>query len=95
MNVDNLYLIDTDIIIYWLNNKSSILNDKIEAVEDGIALSSITMAEFYYGAYNSSKPTQNIQLIHDLGTELEIIPFDRKAAVQFGKIKVTLNSCQR
>jgi tRNA(fMet)-specific endonuclease VapC len=90
MNADNFYLIDTDIIFYWLNNKSIILNSKIEAVEDRIVLSSITMAELYYGAYNSSKPSQNIQLIHDLGNELEIIPFDHKAAERFGRIKITL-----
>ncbi len=48
------------------------------------------MAELYYGAHNSSKPTQNIQLIHDLGNELEIIPFDHKAAERFGHIKITL-----
>jgi len=46
------FLVDTDIIIYWLNNKYPQINQKIIDVgDDKIFISSITVAELFYGAY--------------------------------------------
>jgi len=85
------FLVDTDIIIYWLNNKYPQINQKIIAVgDDKIFISSITVAELFYGAYNSSNPEKNLKLINDLILEINVINFDPKAGEQFGNIKAGL-----
>jgi len=58
--------------------------------ESQIFLSSVTVAELYFGAYNSSKPDENCELLDELTSELKIISFDGKAGVIFGKVKADL-----
>ena len=54
------YLLDTDIMIYWLNNRYPSIQKKIEQVSDAaIFTSTITIAELYFGAYHSSQVEQN------------------------------------
>lgn len=51
MNTGTFYLIDTDILIYWLKNKFHSISKKfIEIEDDRIFISSISVAELYYGA---------------------------------------------
>ncbi len=93
MNAETCYLIDTVIIIYWLKNKFSSVNEKfIEIDESCIFISSITVAELYYGAYNSSKIEENCELVKELVSEANVVDFDNKAGEFFGKIKAILKS---
>ena len=85
------FLIDTDIIIYWLKGKYSQINEKIDTIDSSsVFVSSITVAELYFGAYNSSKLIENLKLINEFLSEINIINFDSKSAEQFGKIKSEL-----
>jgi len=93
MKIDTPYLIDTDIIIYWLKNKFQSINDKfIEIEEHRLFISSITVAELYYGAYNSSKVKENSQLVKELSSEINVVNFDHQAGKHFGKIKAHLKA---
>jgi len=93
MNNDTFFLIDTDIIIYWLKNKFQSINEKFIEIEDHrIFISSITVAELYYGVYNSSKIEENCKLVKDLVSEINVVDFDSKAGELFGKIKANLKS---
>jgi len=88
MKIDTDYLIDTDIIIYWLKNKFQSINDKFMEIEEHrLFISSITVAELYYGAYNSSKVKENSQLVKELSSEINVVNFDSQAGKHFGKIK--------
>jgi len=87
------YLLDTDIVIYWLKNKFPKIDRKINEIsDDNIFISSITVAELYFGAYNSSKKEENISLINDLLAEINVIDFDENAGKCFGEIKSDLKS---
>ncbi len=91
MSQEDKFLVDTDIIIYWLNNKYPQIDQQISVVgDDKIFLSSITVAELYYGAYNSSKPEKNLKLVNELILDINVINFDPKAGEQFGNIKAGL-----
>lgn len=91
--MSNNYLIDTDIIIYWLNDTYSQINKKIEKIEDDcIFISAITVAELYYGAYNSLRIRNNLNLINELISEINILNFNKKSGKQFGEIKAYLKS---
>jgi tRNA(fMet)-specific endonuclease VapC len=50
----------------------------------------LTVAELYYGAYNSSRVSENLKLIEELTSSIEILPFDDKCTNFFGKIKSQL-----
>jgi len=85
------YLLDTDIMIYWLNNKYPGIQKKIKETPDHqIFVSSITIAELYFGAYNSSKIDENCQLLEELVPELNILWFDEDCGKIFGEIKTEL-----
>jgi len=87
------YLLDTDIIIYWLKNKFPNIDRKINQVgEDSVFISAITVAELYFGAYNSGRKKENIALIDDLLDEINIIAFDENIGKYFGAIKAELKS---
>ncbi|MCH8292089.1 PIN domain-containing protein [Candidatus Poribacteria bacterium] len=91
MSTKTGYLIDTDIIIYWLAKKYPQIHQKMTQIDESqIFLSSVTVAELYFGAYNSSKPDENCELLDELTSELKIISFDGKAGVIFGKVKADL-----
>ncbi|MCK5148674.1 PIN domain-containing protein [bacterium] len=88
--IDN-YLIDTDIIIYWLNGSFPLINDKIDSIEDNcIFISSITVAELYFGAHNSSKIEDNLILVNELVSEINIVNFTVESGKQFGIIKADI-----
>jgi len=85
------YLLDTDIVIYWLKDKFPQINKKILSIsEDRIFISSISVAELYFGAYNSTRKEENKQLIDDLLEKMNILNFDNNAANCFGEIKSSL-----
>ncbi|MGD2087947.1 MAG: PIN domain-containing protein [Candidatus Aminicenantes bacterium] len=87
------YLLDTDIVIYWLKNKYPKINKKIKKIDDErIFISSISVAELYFGAFNSAKQEENKRLIDELLEKINVIHFDESAAECFGEIKYLLKS---
>lgn len=54
------YLLDTDICIYWLKNRQQVRERVREIGWDQITICVITAAELYYGAYNSSRVSENL-----------------------------------
>lgn len=85
------YLLDTDIVIYWLKGDYPRINHKIKTIEtEYVSISTITAAELYFGAYNSSQREENISLIDELVPEIQLVAFDEKAGKVFGEIKAEL-----
>ena len=84
-------LLDTNICIYILKNKPLEVLDKFKKFDIGeLKLTSITVAELYFGAYNSSYLEKNISVIDRFLIPFEILNFDEKAAMEYGKIKAKL-----
>ena len=84
-------LLDTNICIYILKNKPVEVLEKFKKFDIGeLKLTSITVAELYFGAYNSSYLERNISVIERFLIPFEIVNFDEKAAMEYGKIKVKL-----
>ncbi len=85
------YLLDTDIIIYWLNDTYPNIRNKINTIANNeISISSITVAELYFGAYYSSQVGKNIDLLNELISELTILSLDAECGKIFGRIKADL-----
>ena len=84
-------LLDTNICIYFLKNKPVKVLENFKKFNIGeLKLSSITVAELYFGAYNSSYIEKNISVIERFLIPFEIVNFDEKAAIEYGKVKAKL-----
>lgn len=81
------FMIDTNICIYAMKNKPEIVQQKfIENSQAGLCISTITMAELMYGIYKSVNKEKNFDALFSFLIEVEILPFDEKAAAEYGKI---------
>jgi len=84
------YMLDTNICIYVIKNKPDYIRQKFNDNKDGLCISSVTLAELYYGAEKSAKTAQNIQIIESFVARLTILNFDDKAAWHYGEIRAEL-----
>ncbi len=53
----------------------------------GIAISTISLAELYAGAYKRSPPTRILSLISALLRDLTVLDFDAACAEEFGRLR--------
>ncbi|WP_035587317.1 type II toxin-antitoxin system tRNA(fMet)-specific endonuclease VapC [Hippea jasoniae] len=86
-----MFLLDTNICIYIIKKKPVEVFNKLKALSIGDAkISSITVAELYFGAYNSQFIEKNLKIVESFLIPFDIIGFDEKCAVGYGKIKSIL-----
>ena len=86
-----MYLLDTNICIYIIKKKPIEVFEKFTKLEIGtLKISSITIAELYFGAYNSQNIKKNIEVVKNFLLPFEVIDFDNKASIEYAKIKADL-----
>lgn len=84
------YLLDTDICIYWLKRSQPILERVKTAGQNEIAVSAITVAELYFGAYNSARVTENLERAARFLEQISILPLTDSVLRKFGQVKSDL-----
>ena len=85
------YLLDTNICIYLIKQKSSIILEKIKNAQPlGVGISSITLSELEYGVQKSTLIDRNALNLLQFLTLFNVVPFDESAARIYGKIRATL-----
>lgn len=86
-----MYFLDTNICTFILNGKFSKLNERyLESDKRQIKIPAVVLFELFYGAEKSQKRERNIANIQIFTSELEIVPFDTKAAEIASKIRSDL-----
>ncbi|HZS37252.1 MAG TPA: PIN domain-containing protein [Polyangia bacterium] len=86
--MNHLYLLDTDIIIFLLRGTHPAIADRVRLVGDRrIAAAAITFADLYYGAWCSTRVDEGLRAVDQFRRRVRMIPFDRRAAVLFGRLK--------
>jgi tRNA(fMet)-specific endonuclease VapC len=89
--METRYLLDTDTVIFWLKERYPQINRKIETLEpDCLFISTVTVAELYFGAYNSSRIGENVGLIDELVSEIQVASLGLEAGKLFGRKKADL-----
>jgi len=83
------YLIDTNILIYWMKNGSDNLQKSLSN-ENDIAVSSITVAELIYGAKKSLYVEKNMLAVIKVLSYLNIVDFTKDDAFEYGDIRAHL-----
>ncbi|MGE0084500.1 MAG: PIN domain-containing protein [Desulfococcaceae bacterium] len=84
------YLLDTDVIIYWIKGIEAIEEKVMTEGLGNIRFSIVSKAELWFGAYNSIHIEKNMKNIEKLCTLISVLPFCDLAAEKFGKIKAGL-----
>jgi tRNA(fMet)-specific endonuclease VapC len=88
--VSAAYLLDTDTIIELLRRSARPDRRRFAAARGRLAASSISLAELEYGSLRSFDPAASHQAVDSLLTTLQLLPFDRAAAEQAGRVRAEL-----
>lgn len=85
------YMVDTNICIYVMKNRPERVLERFrKELDNGICISSITLAELEYGMKHSSNPVKNEQSLLKFLLPLSILPFGPAAASVYGEIRAYL-----
>lgn len=86
-----IYMLDTNICIYAMKKRPErVLQRLKEALDSGVCISSITLAELEYGMKHSSNPGKNAQALLRFLAPFSILPFGSAAASEYGEIRAHL-----
>jgi tRNA(fMet)-specific endonuclease VapC len=83
------FLLDTDTCSAHMRRPARLAHRFIQYTGQ-IAISSVTLAELYAGAYKHSQANRLLALIADLQQEVQVIDFDSACAEKFGQVRGTL-----
>jgi tRNA(fMet)-specific endonuclease VapC len=84
------YMLDTNICIYAIKNKPPRVLEQLRAYGTaGLGISSVSVAELFFGAEKSGSQKNLIALSHFL-EPLEIADFDMQAAQAYGRLRKSL-----
>ena len=85
------YMLDTNICVYIMKNRpEKVLERFKKELNNGICISSITLAELEHGMKNSSNPARNEQSLLRFLLPLSILPFGPEEASEYGEIRTYL-----
>ncbi|MDR1292660.1 MAG: type II toxin-antitoxin system VapC family toxin [Clostridiales Family XIII bacterium] len=85
------WFLDTNICIYLLKGLYPGLRERlISKKPSDIKIPSIVLAELYVGSEISEEPAEISTSIAAFAGQFEIVPFDERAAIKYGKIRAGL-----
>lgn len=85
------FLLDTNICIYIIKQKPITVLQKFNSCQVGdLGISAITVAELEFGVQKSRSIDKNQQALFQFLLPLEIVDFDRPAAIAYGELRATL-----
>jgi len=89
------YLLDTNIVIYVIKRRPVEVLDVFNQHSGRMAISAITLAELYHGAEKSAKVAQNLAVVEEFASLLEVLPYTAKASLHYGAIRSALEKAGR
>ncbi|MDC0003322.1 tRNA(fMet)-specific endonuclease VapC [Porticoccaceae bacterium] len=84
------YMLDTNIVIYTIKNRPSIVKAAFEKHYGQMCISSVSLMELIYGAEKSSNSERNLQDIEGLAARLDVLNYDEIAAAHSGQLRAEL-----
>lgn len=86
----NQYIIDSDILIYFLKGNAEVIDNLTRIPIDNIYTTRINYTELLYGAYNSSRVEENLKTIILFFENFKILEFDKNSSDIFAQLKAQL-----
>ena len=85
------YILDSNTCIFLIKKKpENVLKRLKAAMQDGIAMSAITLAELEFGIAKSEHKQKNADALAQFLSIVDILPFESKAAIAYGEIRADL-----
>ena len=86
-----VYLLDTNIVSYWMRGDKRLIKKIRSHKPSELSMSTITLAEIYYGIEKSPvKKQERREKLELIKNQLELYPFDELAARRYSVIRTTL-----
>jgi tRNA(fMet)-specific endonuclease VapC len=86
-------MLDTNIVIYAKNRRPpGVIGRMLQQQPDDLCISAVTLAELEFGASKSSDPARNRMALALFLAGMRILPFDSRAAREYGDIRYSLSS---
>jgi tRNA(fMet)-specific endonuclease VapC len=86
-----IWMLDTNIAIEVIRGKSAGLLARLTAHRVGdLCLSSISVAELWYGVAKGQQAAQNTSALESFLRPLVVAPFDERAAAMYGRVRAEL-----
>lgn len=84
------YLLDTNLCIRALRDRSPSLRDRFNREAEGLSISTIVLTELLHGAAKSARPDANRREVENFAARLEVLPYDAAAAHHAADIRAAL-----
>ena len=84
------YLLDTNMCIYLMKGNAGVLERFMAKRAFGVGISSITLAELYFGVFYSEYQEKNGMNLANFLIGLDVLEFDTGAAVEYGRIRASM-----
>jgi len=84
------YLIDTDRIIDFLKGDKKTVEKLTSLLDEGLAVSVISLAELYEGVYGSDNPERRMKGLNDFLTSVNVLEVNNEISMVFGKKRAAL-----
>ncbi|MDO9250487.1 MAG: type II toxin-antitoxin system VapC family toxin [Hydrogenophaga sp.] len=89
------YLLDTNIVIHVIKRRPVEVMGVFNENAGRMAISAITLSELYHGAEKSAKVAQNLAVVEEFASLLEVLPYSAKASQHYGAIRAELEKTGR
>lgn len=94
-----MFLLDTNICSYLISStepySQNILSRLTKYGKKDIFISSITLAEMFYGIENSAQKELNLRLMGDFISNFGVLDFTSECAAGYGKIRLEMKNKNR
>lgn len=84
------YLLDTSIAIYVIKRRPVEVMGVFNENAGRMAISAITLSELHHAAEKSAKVAQNLAVVEEFASLLEVLPYGAKASQHYGAIRAQL-----
>jgi len=84
------YLLDTNIVIYVMKRRPIEVLETFNQNASRMAISAVALSELHHGAEKSSRDTQNLEVIEEFSSRLEVLPYTEQASQHYGSIRSIL-----
>jgi tRNA(fMet)-specific endonuclease VapC len=89
------YLLNTNIVIYVIKRRPIEVMGVFNENAGRMAISAITLSELFHGAEKSAKVAQNLAVVEEFASLLEVLPYSAKASQHYGAIRAALERTGR
>lgn len=82
-----IYLVDSDVVIDWLNGRASTTQQIASVARDGLAISIVTYGEVFEGVYFGRNPRLAQQGLQRFLKVAQVLPLTRQTMQRFAQVR--------